>query len=438
MSEIAIDIEGLGKRYRLGAARPISRTLGEAVADGVGRLGVVCGRGRASAGRRAESAEARDRRRDRFWAIRDISLAVRRGEVIGIVGANGAGKSTLLKVLSRITDPTEGEARLRGRLASLLEVGTGFHPELSGRENIYLNGAIMGMRKAEIDRQFDAIVDFSGTERFLETPVKRYSSGMRVRLAFAVAAHLEPEILVIDEVLAVGDAAFQQKCLGKMKDIAAGQGRTVLFVSHNMAAIQGLCRRAAWLDGGRLRNVGPADEVVDQYLRGFADRADSPLAQRQDRSGEGLAKLVNCRVSDAESGREGRLSVGRPWRVSVDYITDRPGRKHALHVGLFDRHQRRLAIVKTTQFADAPEIWPGAGTLTVDLPHACTLWPDAYTLNLAIVHGGRVQDFVRGAASFQVVLDESSGIEATTSEDPATLLLPARFQLQAHERRSVA
>ncbi|MFC1792141.1 ABC transporter ATP-binding protein [Planctomycetota bacterium] len=202
---------------------------------------------------------------DRFWALKDISFDVKEGEVLGIIGRNGAGKSTLLKILSRVTTPTEGHVKIRGRISSLLEVGTGFHPELTGRENVYLNGMIHGMTKAEIKNKFDEIVDFSGVERFIDTPVKRYSSGMNVRLGFAVAAHLEPEILIVDEVLAVGDAEFRRKCLGEMKNVSDG-GRTVLFVSHNMQAIRQLCHRGIVLEGGKIVHRGPIDEIVDKYL----------------------------------------------------------------------------------------------------------------------------------------------------------------------------
>ena len=203
---------------------------------------------------------------EEFWALKDVSFEVKEGEVVGIIGRNGAGKSTLLKILSRITEPTEGRVRIRGRVASLLEVGTGFHPELTGRENIYVNGAILGMTRREISAKFDEIVAFAETEKFLDTPVKRYSSGMYVRLAFAVAAHLEPEILIVDEVLAVGDVAFQRKCLGKMGDVSQN-GRTVLFVSHNMQAIRSLCKKAIWLQNGQVYGMGDSTTIVEDYLR---------------------------------------------------------------------------------------------------------------------------------------------------------------------------
>ncbi len=260
MTSLAIRIEGLGKEYHIGGLQDNEdRSLAEIVSSGLlspfQRLAdIVSGRAQSASGLK-----------ETFWALKDISLEVKHGEVVGIIGRNGAGKSTLLKILSRITEPTEGRIELYGRVGSLLEVGTGFHPELTGRENIYMNGVILGMRKAEIDRKFDEIVAFSEIEQFIDTPVKHYSSGMSVRLAFAVAAHLEPEILVIDEVLAVGDVAFQRKCLGKMNDVA-GEGRTVLFVSHNMSAINNLCTRGVVLERGQLLYDGKVEEAVANYL----------------------------------------------------------------------------------------------------------------------------------------------------------------------------
>jgi len=246
-----ITVEGLGKRYDLGQI-------------GAGSLREEIERFFRRGSDQSKKASSRE-----FWALRDVNFSVNEGEVLGVVGRNGAGKSTLLKLLSRITEPTEGRAIMRGRVASLLEVGTGFHPELSGRENIYLNGAILGMRKAEVNRKFDEIIDFSGVEQFLDTPVKRYSSGMYVRLAFAVAAHLEPEILIVDEVLAVGDASFQRRCLGKMREVSQG-GRTVIFVSHNMSAVNTLCDRGLLLSDGGVAFVGDTGDTISQYL-GFGE-----------------------------------------------------------------------------------------------------------------------------------------------------------------------
>lgn len=255
MSEAIITVEGLGKRYRLGQRSNERYTaLRDVLTDKAKGLF-----------RTRHSSQVTRHSNNELWALRDVSFEVKRGEVVGIIGRNGAGKSTLLKILSRITEPTTGRVRLKGRVASLLEVGTGFHPELTGRENIYLNGAILGMTRAEIQKKFDEIVAFAEIEKFLDTPVKRYSSGMYVRLAFAVAAHLEPEILVVDEVLAVGDAEFQKKCLGKMSDVSRG-GRTVLFVSHNMAAIAALCNRALLIESGRVLSDGPASEVTERYV----------------------------------------------------------------------------------------------------------------------------------------------------------------------------
>jgi len=262
MREIVLATESLGKKYRLRHhTRPRYVALRDVLTEGLRSF--VSGR----AGVRSTSTE------EDFWAVRDLSLAVGRGEAVGVIGRNGAGKSTLLKMLSRIVPPTTGRIRLRGRVGSLLEVGTGFHPELSGRENIFLNGTLLGMRRQEIRRRFDEIVAFAEIERFLDTPVKRYSSGMYVRLAFAVAAHLEPEILIVDEVLAVGDLEFQRKCLGKMEQVSSQHGRTVLFVSHNLVALRSLCSRAIWLDGGRCRMDGPADEVTAAYMASSTDRA---------------------------------------------------------------------------------------------------------------------------------------------------------------------
>ena len=254
---------------------------------------------------------------DHIWALDDVSFSVDRGEVVGIIGRNGAGKSTLLKILSRITKPTSGYAQIYGRLGSLLEVGTGFHPELTGRDNIFLNGAMLGMRRQEIDQRFDAIADFSGIAKFIDTPVKRYSSGMYVRLAFAVAAHLEPEILLVDEVLAVGDAEFQKKCLGKMKSVV-GQGRTVLFVSHNMAAVKSLCDRALLLDAGSVVAEGHVDEVVERYL-GLAReiKPGGSIPEDAVRSGTGEARFRHVELLTQDGRQSGEFYFGQRIRVRM-------------------------------------------------------------------------------------------------------------------------
>jgi lipopolysaccharide transport system ATP-binding protein len=296
MKNPAIAVADLGKSYRIGRAAAAQagraswpRQLGRRI----GRLGGML--------RHAGADET-------LWALRHVSFEVSRGEVIGFVGRNGAGKSTLLRILSRITDPTEGRARISGRVGTLLEVGTGFHPELTGRENIFLSGAVLGMRRREIERRFDEIVAFAEIERFLETPVKRYSSGMYVRLAFAVAAHLEPEILLVDEVLAVGDVSFQKKCLGKMSDVGR-QGRTVLFVSHNMVAVQNLCNRVLWFDKGRLVADGPTDQVAREYLFAASSRENERTWDDAD-TAPGNHKLTVRHVSVRPEGGTTRGLMG--------------------------------------------------------------------------------------------------------------------------------
>lgn len=265
MSEIAIKVEGLSKSYRIGAKQEKYKTLRDTLAAGALRPFRAM-KSLARPNGQSDSSSHRRSKFDTIWALKDVSFEVKRGEVIGVIGRNGAGKSTLLKILSRITEPTEGYADINGRIASLLEVGTGFHPELTGRENIYLNGAILGMKKDEIERKFDEIVAFAEVEKFIDTPVKRYSSGMHLRLAFAVAAHLEPEILLVDEVLAVGDVGFQRKCLGKMSEVSL-QGRTVLFVSHNMQAVRTLCKKTILLEDGQVHSFGDSDAIVEYYLQ---------------------------------------------------------------------------------------------------------------------------------------------------------------------------
>lgn len=317
--DIDILAEGLGKRYQLGRTVDLNRTFRETLMTLPGYLGR---RARSAMARRSRgSGEDPEPPEGTFWALRDIDLEVRRGEVVGIIGRNGAGKSTLLKIFSRVTQPTAGRAEIRGRVGALLEVGTGFHPELTGRENVYLNGAILGMKRAEIDRKFDEIVGFAEVESFLETPVKRYSNGMRVRLGFAVAAHLDPEILIIDEVLSVGDAAFRKKCLEKMESVA-DEGRTVLFISHNMASIRSLCPRAVLLDRGRVICDGPSEDVIARYLGEQGDGlAERVWGERGEPApGSPTARLVSARLKEPETGEgRGRFSCDDPIDLEITY-----------------------------------------------------------------------------------------------------------------------
>jgi lipopolysaccharide transport system ATP-binding protein len=317
MSDIAINVENLSKQYKIGAAADKGRTFREAL---TGKI-VTPLRLMRNTFCRPDSSGL-DAESELIWALKNISFQVKKGEVVGIIGRNGAGKTTLLKILSRITEPTEGEARINGRVGSLLEVGAGFHSELTGRENIYLNGAILGMKKAEIDKKFDNIVAFAEMERFIDTPVKRYSSGMYMRLAFAVASQLEPEILLVDEVLAVGDALFQTKCLAKISSITQ-QGRTVLFVSHNMSAISSICKTGILLEAGKISFAGPVREAVSIYLDQFSgtSQREMQLSLRKDRTGTGEAKLVNFCLEDEDGKKIVQIRNGQTVRFIFDYIT---------------------------------------------------------------------------------------------------------------------
>jgi lipopolysaccharide transport system ATP-binding protein len=328
MSEIAVRVDNLGKRYSIGRrslwAQPMLR---EVLTD----VFVKPFSRRASHPGTGESAAS-----SHIWALRGVSFEVRRGEVLGIIGRNGAGKSTLLKILARITEPTEGRVEIRGRVASLLEVGTGFHPELSGRENIYLSGAFLGMRKAEINRSLDAIIEFSGIEKFLETPVKRYSSGMYVRLAFSVAAHLDPDILIVDEVLAVGDADFQRKCLAKMEDVRQ-HGRTILFVSHNLPAVTRLCQRAILIAAGAIQGDGPAAEIAAAYmLSSLSSTAERTWPDPATAPGNDVARLRSVRVLAEEGQPAEVVDIRRPVTIEMTYDVLKPGYVLAPRCELFN------------------------------------------------------------------------------------------------------
>ena len=323
MNDIAIKVENLGKMYRIGAEEKRPDNLWQATKQLVTSPFDYLRR----ITRPPTEAET-------LWALRDVSFEVKRGEVVGIIGRNGAGKSTLLKIISRITEPTHGRAVIHGRVGSLLEVGTGFHPELTGRENIYLNGAILGMKREEIDRKFDEIVDFSGVERFLDTPVKRYSSGMHVRLGFAVAAHLEPEILLVDEVLAVGDVEFQKKCLGKMRDVAR-EGRTVLFVSHNMAVMRKLCKRVLLLGNGYKLADDKTDAVIRDYLMGN-EKNISENFSLPSLSADEPARGLKLYCLGADNKMKTRFYLDEKWKIVLEFELTQPLAHFIAAVGLID------------------------------------------------------------------------------------------------------
>jgi lipopolysaccharide transport system ATP-binding protein len=384
MSDAIITVENLGKKYSLRHLRD-QRYI--ALRDVLVEKATGLFRRRRRNGQQDQSPVVSSQlssgpRTEDFWALRDINFSVRQGEVIGIIGRNGAGKSTLLKILSRITDPTEGRVRIKGRVASLLEVGTGFHPELTGRENIFLNGAILGMTRAEINKKFNEIVAFAEIERFLDTPVKRYSSGMYVRLAFAVAAHLEPEILVVDEVLAVGDAEFQKKCLGKMQNVASNEGRTVLFVSHNMAAIKSLTRRGILLNAGQLVFDGASDEAIKTYTQSI------PSAQNhaeKNRWGRGVhTAVLQVQLLDDEDMPTHQYTPGQPFKLRIVFETDGTSGL-SLDGSLVDESLMKIAYLSDYQFhgrtlparsgkyelrLELESLWLAAGSYSFDITTA--------------------------------------------------------------------
>ncbi len=369
----AIRVEGLAKSYRIARAlgRQPYRTLQEEVVELPKTLW--------------KRAMGRSDTMETFWALEDVSFEVKEGEVVGIIGRNGAGKSTLLKILSRITEPTRGRAEIFGRVGALLEVGTGFHPELTGRENIFLSGAILGMRKAEIARQFEAIVDFAEVEQFIDTPTKRYSSGMYTRLAFAVAAHLEPEILLVDEVLAVGDAAFQKKCLGKMEQVS-GEGRTVFFVSHNTQAVRQLCTRGILLEHGRVAADGPTDStlaVYNQKLRELRVDAETGVNNPENRRGSGAVRFTSVSVEDLEGNERYTFSMGDTVRFRLTFAVHAPMRGLAIFVGLRSGLSREL-ITSARHILTDSVVEPGTtSTVVVDLPEVY-IRPGEYPLYLHV------------------------------------------------------
>ena len=431
MSNLALRIENVGKQYQIGQGKTAAyETLGDRIVSTVQapfkRIGSVL--------RGQSSAVATDS----IWALRDVSFEVQHGEVVGIIGRNGAGKSTLLKILSQITEPTKGAIDIYGRVGALLEVGTGFHPELTGRENVFLNGAILGMNRHEIARKFDEIVDFSGIEKFIDTPVKHYSSGMQMRLAFAVAAHLDPEILIVDEVLAVGDAEFQKKCLGKMSDVTK-EGRTVLFVSHNMAAVQSLCTRGVLLNSGRVELDAAADTVISAYMMGTRTTLTEhqpgiyDVSQRRGAGPTGQPIIQRIRLENAFGAPSDSFQMGNPMQIvaeviGLDRITDA-----YLGVSFFSNGQRIATIganmtgeVRVSQERHRQE---EALLHVARIPFA----PGVYTLNISI-HALRegVLDYIENAVEIEVIAADVYGSGYQMQSRHGLVYIEGRFEIRPH------
>lgn len=385
MSRAIIEVRNLSKRYRLGAIGATSL--------------------------REETSRLWDRLRgvphpdkQEFWALRDVSFDVQPGEVVGVIGRNGAGKSTLLKILSRITEPTSGSARLRGRVASLLEVGTGFHPELTGRENVFLNGAILGMTRTEVRQKFDEIVAFAEVDQFIDTPVKRYSSGMYVRLAFAVAAHLEPDILIIDEVLAVGDGAFQRKCLGKMQEVSVNQGRTVLFVSHQMPAVANLCNRCLLIESGRIEKNGAVDDIIRAYNHASHQQISVKLAQRLDRIGNKTLRFVDAHFCTSRDRNDPCWISGRPGFLILRFENTIGSNlsKVKISVGLDNAQGQRVLLLSSEMTGDLQQPIP-ADVCEIEIQlDDVPLAPGEFIYTLYATVRGEVADWLQQAGSFTV------------------------------------
>jgi len=393
MSDLAIHADGLGKKYNIRESSGGYKTLRESM------TGAVSGLFR----RLSSPAWKSSVDPGEYWALKDASFSIGEGEVVGIIGRNGAGKSTLLKILAGITEPTEGVAEIRGRIGSLLEVGTGFHPELTGRENVYLNGAILGMPRATIRRRFDEIVSFAEVEKFIDTPVKHYSSGMYMRLAFAVAAHLETDILLVDEVLAVGDMAFQEKCLGKMGDISRG-GRTVLFVSHNMAAISNLCIKALWLDKSCLKMSGEVMEVVNSYVASVQGRSTLPLGGRTDRIGDGSVRFLGVEYRNGRGDLIESVCLGDDLTIELVYSSERKKELGSVSVSITFYNEMGVAICSfwNDMVGMTMRGLSASGRLVCQIDQL-PLAPGVYSLSLILVVEGQAADKIRDAATLRVI-----------------------------------
>jgi len=398
MSEVVISVQDLSKRFRIGAKESSSDSLLQSI-----------GHSLSAPFRNYKNLKklTRFNQEDEtvFWALKDINFEVKRGEVLGIIGHNGAGKSTLLKILSRITEPTFGEIKLNGRVSSLLEVGTGFHPDLTGRENVFMNGTILGMTKKEIERKFDEIIEFSGVQQYIDTPVKFYSSGMKVRLGFAVAAHLEPEILIVDEVLSVGDIGFQRKCIGKMNEVA-GSGRTVLFVSHNMAAVENLCTSGILLDHGKTFFLGPVRETVRQYISLFRPQtSEGFLTEQVKRAGTGTAQLVSFWLEDRDRQRVDQIKSGQS--IYMNFKINAKKELQSVDIGISvhrDGDDQLLFILYSSYTGKLFQMKEGINDIYCNFP-SLSLGEGKYLVKLQLMQYGEVLDFPVAGAGYIEVLE---------------------------------
>jgi lipopolysaccharide transport system ATP-binding protein len=416
-----IEIKNLGKRYNIAHQRGGYVALRDVLAYIIRRPF----RFLSEKAKQAVGAQGKEE----FWALKDISLTVQRGEIIGVIGRNGAGKSTLLKILTGITPPTEGEAILRGRVSSLLEVGTGFHPELTGRENIFLNGAILGMARREIARKFDEIVAFAGVAQFIDTPVKYYSSGMYVRLAFSVAAHMEPDILIIDEVLAVGDAEFQKKCLGKMEEVTKEQGRTILFVSHNLAAIQTLCTKTVLLEGGRISMFGRTEDVIEHYSTKSSTLAAIELGKRLDRKGTQRVMFTECETKITGS----RLPT---LHVRMKYVnrTSQTFENAKISLDIFNSREVHVADITNTVLDQKLTLAPGEGIIEAEIRNI-NLGSEQYRLNLFLATDDmntEILDWISDVQDFRI---DNSMFYPTKRQPPITSTLLLDFSFSQKQPR---
>lgn len=399
----AVQVSNLSKAYQLGeiGTGTISRDLERLIAKVRGKEDPYLKIGEENdRGSKGQSGVV--------WSLKDLNFQIEQGDTVGIIGRNGAGKSTLLKILSRVTAPTTGSVKLRGRVASLLEVGTGFHPDLTGRENIYLNGAILGMRKAEIKRKFDEIVDFSGVERYIDTPVKRYSSGMYVRLAFAVAAHLESEIMIVDEVLAVGDAEFQKKCLGKMGDVSKGEGRTVLFVSHNMAAVQKLCKSALFLNNGSIDSVGKTSNIITKYLQSSIIQQSVYQIPLPDDHESMMSVATKLQIEDLKGQLLREIPVGQPWQIRVAFKINKRASSFLIALAIVNSSD----LVLRTSWSEKSDLAEGHYE-AIFKEEQLVFAPGLYTLTLGLSNHERTIHYVENVAEITISDISSPNLDKT-------------------------